>query len=79
MNSDHITPGATPGTGADTGRAAATFSRPAHAVLHPARPAKAKKKDGANPTPHKHDSRLIQKPGAQPALPAWRRIPGAHD
>ncbi|MFD0324851.1 poly-beta-1,6-N-acetyl-D-glucosamine biosynthesis protein PgaD [Lysobacter gummosus] len=79
MNSDHITPGATPGTGADTGRAAATFSRPAHAVLHPARPAKAKKKDGANPTPHKHDSRLIQKPGAQPALPRtlWGMVTGA--
>jgi poly-beta-1,6-N-acetyl-D-glucosamine biosynthesis protein PgaD len=79
MNSDHITPDTTPGTGPGTGRAAATFSRPAHAVLHPARPVKAKKKDGANPAPHKHDSRLIQKPGAQPALPRtlWGMVTGA--
>ncbi|MGO4775645.1 poly-beta-1,6-N-acetyl-D-glucosamine biosynthesis protein PgaD, partial [Lysobacter sp. 2RAB21] len=75
MSNEHTTPGTGPGTG----RAAATFSRPAHAVLHPGRPAKADRKDAANPAPHKHDSRLIQKPGSQPALPRtlWGMVTGA--
>ncbi|QWP75889.1 poly-beta-1,6-N-acetyl-D-glucosamine biosynthesis protein PgaD [Lysobacter sp. K5869] len=72
---------APPARGADTGRAADGFSRPAHSTAAPPRtvsadaePTSAKKRD-----PHKHDSRLIQKPGSQHPVPRtlWGVVTGA--
>lgn len=64
--------GAAPARGAATGRAADGFRRPADGAA-PA-PAPADK-----PATHKHDSRLIQKPGAQRPLPRtlWGVVTGA--
>ncbi|BAV98597.1 poly-beta-1,6-N-acetyl-D-glucosamine biosynthesis protein PgaD [Lysobacter enzymogenes] len=79
-----------PPRGADTGRAADGFSRPAHstaapplapaksaAPAAPGKPNKATK--GDKPASHKHDSRLIQKPGSQHPLPRtlWGVVTGA--
>ncbi|SDX24000.1 poly-beta-1,6-N-acetyl-D-glucosamine biosynthesis protein PgaD [Lysobacter enzymogenes] len=76
-----------PPRGADTGRAADGFSRPAHSTAAPplapaksaapAAPGKSNKAD--KPASHKHDSRLIQKPGSQHPLPRtlWGVVTGA--
>jgi len=67
-----------PPRGADTGRAADGFVRPAHSTAAP--PVAAAKSDKPDkPASHKHDSRLIQKPGSQHPLPrtVWGVITGA--
>ncbi|MBT2747596.1 MULTISPECIES: poly-beta-1,6-N-acetyl-D-glucosamine biosynthesis protein PgaD [unclassified Lysobacter] len=68
----------TPGTGPGTGRAAATFTSPAHAMPPLGQAAAVSSNAATAPAPHKHDSRLIQKPGAQPALPRtlWGMVTG---
>lgn len=72
-----------PVRGADTGRAADGFSRPAHSTAAPPRapgaPPPAKAPAARKRDPHKHDSRLIQKPGSQHPLPRtlWGAVTGA--
>lgn len=67
-----------PTRGTDTGRAADGFSRPAHSTATPAL-ASNKPEAPDKPATHKHDSRLIQKPGAQHPLPRtlWGVVTGA--
>lgn len=71
-------PGATPPRGADTGRAAEGFNRPAHSTAAPPT-APAPPGSAHKPVSHKHDSRLIQKPGIQRPLPRtlWGVVTGA--
>ncbi|MGO1068202.1 poly-beta-1,6-N-acetyl-D-glucosamine biosynthesis protein PgaD [Lysobacter sp. CA199] len=73
MSSDDRTPTIGPGTG----RAAANFSRPAHALASTA-DAPVDAAQASKPVPHKLDSRLIQKPNAQRPLPRtlWGMITG---
>ncbi|MEH6415887.1 poly-beta-1,6-N-acetyl-D-glucosamine biosynthesis protein PgaD [Pseudomonas sp. CGJS7] len=73
----------TPTTGPGTGRAANTFTRPAHAMAMagasaPAVAADAREAEASKPAPHKLDSRLIQKPNAQRPLPRtlWGMVTG---
>ncbi|MBN7135589.1 poly-beta-1,6-N-acetyl-D-glucosamine biosynthesis protein PgaD, partial [Lysobacter enzymogenes] len=84
MSNDNRRPpeeNATP-RGADTGRAADGFARPAHSTaappLAPAKSAAPAAPPG-KPVSHKHDSRLIQKPGSQHPLPrtVWGVVTGA--
>lgn len=70
-------------TGAGTGRAAEHFSPPAHTIAPAAidtapAPATASARATARAAAHKHDSRLIQKPGAQHAVPRtlWGMVTG---
>ncbi|MFK3651054.1 poly-beta-1,6-N-acetyl-D-glucosamine biosynthesis protein PgaD [Lysobacter enzymogenes] len=72
-----------PVRGAATGRAADGFSRPSHSTAAPPRaqgaPPSASKPPARKSNPHKHDSRLIQKPGSQHPLPRtlWGAVTGA--